>query len=74
MGLGVTEAGRCPFAVNPDMTGCDCDCKVPRPRGFWAALRWWLVPTWCISGPGWCGDGSLPCPRFEEWRHSNGVV
>jgi hypothetical protein len=71
MDLGVTETDQCPFAERPDMTGCDCNCRVPRPRGFWAALKWWFSPVWCTSGRGGCGNGRLPCPRFEEWRKAN---
>lgn len=74
MDLGVTETDQCPFATSPGMTGCDCNCKVPRPKGFWASLRWWFSPPWCTSGRGGCGNGRLPCPRFEKWRKSNGKI
>ena len=65
---GVTETDQCPFARTPDMTGCDCDCMLPRPKGFWASLKWWFSPRWCTSGSIGQGDGSLPCARFDEWR------
>lgn len=61
----------CPFAGNPSFTGCDCLCSLPRPRGFWAWLRW-LGSSFCITGPGGCGDGSLPCPRYDAWKRETG--
>lgn len=72
MDLGVTETDKCPFARNPDMTGCDCSCKVPRPRGFWPTVRWLFSAPWCTTGPGGSGTGRLPCGRFDEWRKYNG--
>lgn len=63
--------GRCPFAVNPDATGVDCDCKLPWPSGMWARFKRFMHP-WCVTGAGGCGDGSLPCDRYEKWRKSNG--
>jgi len=72
-----TGTDRCPFAVNPDMTGCDCDCALVRPKGngFWSKLRRLFTPMMCITGPGGSGTGRLPCPRFSEWkRHSRGEV
>lgn len=50
------------------MTGCDCDCTLPRPKGFWATLVWALTPAWCTSGPNGQGDGRLPCPKYDKWR------
>lgn len=61
----------CPFAKRPDATGCDCDCALPRPKGFLAALAWWLAPSWCTTGPGGCGDGSLPCKHYDRWCRGN---
>lgn len=60
--------GECPFARNPDMTGCDRGCTLPRPKGFWATVKWLFSSRWCTSGPGGCGNGSLPCDRYDEWR------
>lgn len=57
----------CPLATRPDATGCDCDCGLPRPRGFWARLLYTLSGcTRCASGLGGCGNGSLPCARYDE--------
>lgn len=53
------------------LTGCDCDCTIPRPKGFWASLRWFFGRPWCITGPGGMGDGRLPCPRYDEWLRQN---
>lgn len=73
-GTSPDGTGRCPFAENPDMTGCDCDCALVRPggSGFWAAVRRLFTPYACITGPGGSGTGQLPCRRFSEWRKSNG--
>lgn len=57
----------CPLATRPDATGCDRDCGIPKPRGFWAGLLYTLCGlTRCTSGLGGCGDGSLPCDRYDE--------
>lgn len=71
MASGVTETDRCPFAVRPDVTFCDYDCKIPRPKGFWATLRWLFTPPWCMTGAGGAGTGRLPCPRYDAWRRQN---
>lgn len=63
---------KCPFASRPDATGCDCDCNLPRPRGFWASLFWWLSPSWCTSGSIGQGSGYLPCPMYDRWLKKNG--
>lgn len=61
---------RCPFANRPDVTGCDCDCELPDAggNGFWARVRRFFSPRVCVSGYGGCGDGSLPCERYDRWR------
>lgn len=64
--------GTCPFAARPDATGCDCDCTLPRPKGFLAALVWWLTPSWCTSGAIGEGSGRLPCWKYAKWRKENG--
>lgn len=69
--MGITETDRCPFAKKPDVTFCDCDCKIPRPKGFWASLRWFFSPPWCTTGAGGAGTGRLPCPKYDEWRRQN---
>jgi len=67
---GVTETDECPFATGPDMTGCDCSCMLPPPKGFWRWVKWLLDPMShvCVSGPGGCGNGKLPCGRFTEYK------
>lgn len=67
MNAGVA-AGKCPFAKFPDATGCDCDCTLPRPKGFLATLAWLLTPPWCTAGASRQGSGELPCPRYDRWR------
>lgn len=71
MSAGISS-GTCPFAVRPDATGCDCDCRLPRPKGFLAALAWWLTPAWCTSGTIGQGSGELPCAKYDRWRKENG--
>lgn len=63
---------KCPYAANPDLTGCDCDCRLPPPSGFWRRLLWLFDPLAhvCDSGPLWCGDGRLPCARFTKYKRS----
>ena len=61
----------CPFATDPDATGCDCECELVNvPEGFLARLLWFVMGNSleCISGKGGCGDGSLPCERYDKWR------
>lgn len=34
----------CPFATDPDDTGCDCECElVEVPEGFLARLLWFVM-------------------------------
>ena len=65
------DTGTCPFAKRPDATGCDCDCTLPRPKGFLAALAWWLTPSWCTSGAIGEGYGRRPCPKYSRWIKEN---
>ena len=59
----------CQFATDPDVTGCDCNCGlVDVPKGFFSKLVWFAKGNspFCISGAGGCGDGSLPCERYDS--------
>ena len=64
--------GICPLALRPDATGCDRDCGLPEPEGFWAWL-WYKLAGWsrCTSGIDGCGDGSLPCERLDRFMKEN---
>ena len=66
---GVAKTGRCPFATDFDILGVDASCMLPYPKGFWAKLRRIFFP-WCVTGFGGCGDGTLPCRRYEAWRRA----
>ena len=66
---GVTETNACPFARHHDMTGCDCDCTIPPPSGFWKRLKWLFNPLSHVCVSGTCGEGLLPCERFNEYRN-----
>lgn len=70
MSAGIA-CGTCPFAERPDATGVDCDCTIPRPKGFLAALAWWLTPSWCTSGEIGEGSGRLPCEKYDRWLKEN---
>ena len=67
-----TAGTTCPFAARPDATGRDCACTLPRPKGFLAALVWWLTPSWCTSGAIGQGSGELPCAKYDRWLKENG--
>ena len=62
-------ARECHWAKDPDVTGCDCTCTLPPPRGFWRRLAWRLTPMSrvCNTGHGGCGDGRLPCRRRDDF-------
>lgn len=70
-GSSALYGDKCPFARNPDLCGCDCTCTIPRPKGVWNWIKGLFGPSWRWSGMGGCGDGSLPCHRYDKWMREH---